>query len=154
MKSVNVTNKTNTPLLSEKQTALFLESLTKACVDLNPNALETLFELFPIQGFEDKDSFLEEAYNILSFGPDHPAGIEVRSVTPFQSRCSACILGKIVSAYRVNYIQHNDDPLPGGMHIIYQRSFALYVNLYDNRLIDFGWCNFFLNEKEIQELTY
>lgn len=151
METTNTEDKIKLPLLSEKQTALFVESFKSACRSLNAKAVAALFEQFPIHNFEEKDTFIEEAYNILSFGPDHPAGIEVRSVHPFESRCSACTLGKIVSAYRVVYVQHNDTTLPG--RIIYERSFALNVTLKDNRLMDFGWCNFFLNQKEIEELN-
>jgi hypothetical protein len=150
MNATSIANKTNTPLLSQEQTALFIAALKNACQSLNANAVADLFEQFSIQGFKDKDSFIEDAFEMLAFDAKHPEGIEVKSVTPFTSRCSACSLGKSVSAYRVIYLKHNDTILPG--QFLYERTFAISVTLEDKQLMDVGWCNFFLNQKEIQEI--
>jgi hypothetical protein len=150
MKTTSIANKTNTPLLSEEQTTLFIEAMKNACKSLNAKAVAEVVEEFSIENFDDKDEFINNAIEILVFNINHPDGIEVKSITPFESRCSACQLGKSVSAYKVNYLKHNDKILPG--KFIYERTFALNFTLKNGELMDFGWCNFFLNEKEIKEI--
>jgi hypothetical protein len=151
MKTTSIANKTNTPLLSEEQTTLFIEAMKNACQSLNAKAVAELFEEFSIHNFDDKDEFINDAFERLAFDIKHPKGIEVKSVTPFTSRCSACTLGKSVSAYRVIYLKHNDTVLPG--QFLYELTFAINFTLKHNELMDVSWCNFFLNQKEIQEIS-
>ena len=151
MNATSVNNKTQTPLLSQIQTTLFIEAMKNACQSLNAKAVAEVVEEFSIDNFDDKDEFINNAIEILAFDMNHPDGIEVKSITPFESRCSACQLGKSVSAYKVNYLKHNDKILPG--KFIYERTFALNFTLKNGELMDFGWCNFFLNEKEIVEFN-
>lgn len=150
MKITNIDNKIKLPLLSEEQTVLFIEAMKNACQSLNAKAVAEVFEEFSIHNFDDKDEFINDAFEILAFDMNHPDGIEVKSITPFESRCSACTLGKSVSAYRVIYLKHNDTVLPG--QFLYELTFAINFTLKHNELMDVSWCNFFLNEKEIKEI--
>lgn len=150
MKTSSIDNKTNTPLLPQEQTTLFIEAMNNACQSLNAKSVAEVFEEFSIDNFDDKDEFINNTFEMLAFDINHSDGIEVKSITPFESRCSACQLGKSVSAYRVIYLKHNDTILPG--QFLYERTFALNFTLKNGELMDFGWCNFFLNEKEIKEI--
>ena len=44
----------------------------------------------------------------------------------------------------------NDIKLPG--RIVYQKSFALNFEIKNNELMDFGWCNKFLEHEEMKVL--
>ena len=44
-----------------------------------------------------------------------------------------------------------DDELPG--RIIYAKSLAIFFEIENNELFDFGWCNKFLDKKEMQEIN-
>ena len=147
MKTSIITEKIEKPLLNQEQTALFVRALDLACLSLNPYAFVLLFKQFPLDGFDNTESFISQAFDILSFGTSHPLGVKVRNITPFETRCVACIFGKKVFAYKVSYLRHDDSETQ--VKIIYERSFAMSVVIEQGKLMDFGWCNFFLNEKEL-----
>jgi hypothetical protein len=65
------------------------------------------------------------------------------------TQCFACFLGKNVIAYEFYYQHKNNEGIQS--RVIYSREFAVYTEIKNNCLVDFGVCNAFLdrNEKEI-----
>ena len=66
------------------------------------------------------------------------------------TKCFACFFGKSVTAYEFSY-QHKC-LLGYESRNIYAREFAVFTDIKNNCLVDFGVCNAFLNRDEVQLL--
>jgi hypothetical protein len=72
----------------------------------------------------------------------------VSHVEEFQTKCIVCVFGKKVNGYRIFY----SVPGSGGSRTYYKREFAVNFQLKDEKLTDFGWCNAFLNQQDLEDL--
>lgn len=140
--------KTATPLLSIKETILFLKQMDLACRILDVKILKEVIERFGLQHLEDTAEFLEDAPEKFQF-PEVDQQVQIMEVLPFSSRCIACEYGKTVKGYTIRYSVEG----PGNSRINYQRNFAMNYMIVKNRLTDFGWCHSFLYPEEVKEIS-
>ena len=67
--------------------------------------------------------------------------IKVITITSHQTKCVACTFGRTVKGYQIQY-----EKLENGLTLIMSFTFAINLDIKENRLIDFGFCNAFLNQ--------
>ncbi len=140
------------PLLNESDTQLFISDMEEICETLDFINCEETIQKYPFQNFDNTEyeAFLERAKDEYNYWNNNIFfEIKIKTVNKFDSKCIACYFGKTVKGYRVVYLKMNDHKLPG--RIIYEKHFALYFEVKDKELIDFGWCNKFLNTEEMKE---
>ena len=149
----NITTlETNTPLLAAEETQQFIYEMDqllkifdfKGIIDLTTNYRFNSIDTQELNIFID--SAKEEQTNWY----ENPLVIKINAIEAFETKCIACFFGKAIKAYRAEYKQMHDEKLPG--RIIYTRSIAIYFEIKNNELFDFGWCNAFLEKNEIATL--
>ena len=74
-------------------------------------------------------------------------GIELISTETLESKCLFCAIGKTVKVYSVKYSKQEQN-----FKIIYSNNFAINIEIEDKMLVDFGWCNAFLDKSEMEQL--
>jgi hypothetical protein len=141
-----------TPLLDKINTLTFLKDIETICNKVDFISLSAILQKYPFQNINtsEYDEFIEQAKREHDYWHNNPSEVKIKAVTKFDSKCIACSYGKTVKAYRVEYVKLNDDRLPG--RIVYNKNFALNFEIKDNKLIDFGWCNKFLDREEMKML--
>jgi hypothetical protein len=78
-------------------------------------------------------------------------GTKLLEVTPFDSKCIFCVLGHSVRGYKWSY-QHNMATPPMN-RVVYENKTAFFLDIQNNRLIEFGVCNAFLSQNEMAALN-
>jgi hypothetical protein len=139
-------------MLTAQETRLFIREVEEKCMKVDFIGLIEILSKYPLKNVnqEDYKDFISQAKVEHHFWHKNPLEVKINAVQPFESRCIACSFGKTVKAFSVNFLKMKDNKLPG--RLVYVKSFALNFELKNNELIDFGWCNAFLGEKEIIEL--
>ncbi|MGB8705239.1 MAG: hypothetical protein WCD31_09435 [Gillisia sp.] len=142
------TNKTSsTPLLNREDTLKFRKQVDLACRLLDTSFLEETIYKFGLENSEDSRDFLDASSEQLEFWKNSKKIVKIMDVKEFRSRCIACAFGKTVQAYEVSYAEEGP---ADGVQIVYSRNFAIYIELVDEKLTGFSWCNAFLNKKETE----
>ena len=141
--------KTISPILSKEETRKFINQIDLACRLLDAQVLALVVEKFNLHELEDSAEFLQDAIEKLEFWKNQERPVQIKDVSAFKSKCIACVFGKKVKGYSVNYFEEMGD----GYKINYERQFAINFQLTDGQLTDFGWCNAFLDPIEIKELN-
>lgn len=139
-------DQTSPPILTAHDTLKFLKQTDLSFRLLDAGFLSEVLENFQLHQLPEGPDFLEEAWQHLGFWETgNPVRIE--EVTSFDSRCIACSFGKTVRAYEVNYSQallaEKNSP-----RVHYTRSFAVNYLLDKGLLVDFAWCNGFLEKED------
>lgn len=139
-------------LLTAQETQLFIKEIEEKCMKVDFIGLIEILNKYPLKNVnqEDYKDFVTQAKMEHHFWHENAVEIKIYSVQSFESKCIACSFGKTVKAFSVEFRKMNDTKLPG--RIVYQKSFALNFEIKNNELIDFGWCNAFLEKKEMIEL--
>lgn len=139
-------------LLTVQETQLFIKEMEKKCLKVDFIGLIEILNKYPLKNFnqEDYNDFISQALKEHQFWHKNPLEVKINAVQSFESRCIACSFGKTVIAFSVEFRKMNDTKLPG--RIVYQKSFALNFEIKNNELIDFGWCNKFLEHEEMKVL--
>lgn len=149
---LNIQTEQKTPLLDQRNTQLFLKDIETICEKVDFVSLSALLQKYPFQNIDtgEYDSFIEQAKREHNYWHHNPSEVKIKAITKFDSKCIACSYGKTVKAYHVEYVKLNDERLPG--RIVYNKNFALNFEIKDKELIDFAWCNKFLDRAEMKEL--
>lgn len=139
-------------MLTAQETQLFIKEIEEKCLKVDFIGLIETLNKYPLKNVnqEDYKDFITQAKIEHIFWYKNSLGITINSVQSFESKCIACSFGKTVKAFNVEYRKMNDTKLPG--RIVYQKSFALNFEIKNNVLIDFGWCNAFLEQEEMKEI--
>lgn len=137
-------------VFTEENTMQFLVELDLVLKIIDYEQIERLLFRYSIHNDPECIEFLDiirnkfEDWKIEGGGSVLADDVETRI-----TKCFACFFGKNVIAYEF-YYQHKK--LEGiQSRIVYAREFAIYTEIKNNCLVDFGVCNAFLdnNEKEI-----
>lgn len=140
-------------MLNAENTKLFLKDIEEVCKKLDFISLLKTFEKYPFKNinFEEYTSFIDQAKYEINFWKNDPLDIKIKSVEEYDSKCIFCSIGKTVKSYNVLYYKMKDETSPG--RIVYKKSFAINFEIIDNELIDFSWCNKFLDINETINLS-
>jgi hypothetical protein len=149
---LNIQTQQKTPLLDQRNTQLFIKDMEAICEKVDFISFIEIVQKYPFYNLdkEEFNSFIEQAKEEHGYWHNNPLDIKINLVEEFDSKCIACSFGKTVKGFRVEYLKLNDLRLPG--RIVYEKNFALNFELKDNELIDFGWCNAFLEKEEMKEI--
>ena len=147
------TLETKAPLLEAEETKNFISKMEQLLKKLDFKAIIDFTKNYPFNTIDQNElnDFIDRAEEENSNWYENPLCIKINSVEAFDTKCIACSFGKTVKAYRVEYNQMNDEQLPGVF--IYTRSIAINFDIKNNELNDFGWCNMFLEKKDMQEIN-
>ena len=147
-----ITSDTKAPLLNAEQTQKFLNEMEVLLKNLDFNGIVRLTKNYQFNTNDQKEfnDFNDRAELEHIKWYENPLEIKINTVEAFETKCVVCFFGKTVKAYRAEYKQMKDDELPG--RIIYTRSLAIYFEINNNELFDFGWCSKFLEKNEMDLL--
>lgn len=137
-------------VFTEENTMQFLVELDLLLKVLDYMQIEKLLFRYNLQNDPECIEFLDIIRNQLENWKIEGGGsVLVDDVETRITKCFACFLGKNIIAYEFYYQHKNKEGIQS--RIIYSREFAVYTEIKNNCLVDFGVCNAFLdwNEKEI-----
>lgn len=139
-------------LLTAQETQLFIKEIEEKCMKVDFIGLIEILNKYPLKNvnLEDYKDFITQAKMEHHFWHKNRLEVKINAVHPFESRCIACSFGKTVKAFSVQFLKLKDDRLSG--RIVYKKSFAINFEIKDNEIIDFGWCNAFLEHDEMKEI--
>ena len=139
-------------LLTAQETQLFIKEIEEKCMKVDFIGLIEILNKYPLKNInqEDYNDFISQASKDHQFWHENAMEIKINSVQSFESKCIACSFGKTVKAFSVQFLKLKDDRLSG--RIVYKKSFAINFEIKDNEIIDFGWCNAFLEQEEMKEI--
>ena len=139
-------------MLTAQETLLFIREVEEKCMKVDFIGLIEILNKYPLKNInqEDYKDFISQAKIEHHFWHKNALEVKIKSIVAFESKCIACSFGKTVKAYSVNFLKMKDDKLPG--RLVYVKSFALNFEIKNNALIDFGWCNKFLEYEEMEVL--
>lgn len=147
-----ITLDTKAPLLNAEQTQQFLYEMEVLLKNFDFNGMVRLTKKYPFNAIDQKElnDFIERAETEHINWYENPLEIKINFIEAFESKCIVCFFGKTIKAYCAEYNQMRDDKLPG--RLIYSRSLAIYFEIKNNQLFDFGWCNSFLEKNEMNAI--
>lgn len=129
----------------------FLKDLEIACKTMELDLFGKLFTKYDLSFIEDYDEVLEMIKSSMAGWNRPKYGTVLLNVTQFDSKCLFCEFGKTVKVYKWTY-QHKKLATPSNSSE-YSSQIAFYFRFEDNRLIDFGVCNAYLDKEEIVQLN-
>lgn len=136
---------TKSILLNSEQTEKFLQSIDSAMHSFDlVEIIKVIFD-FKLTNAPDIDDFLNQAKGMTKVSDKYET--IVKNVTTFQTKCIACSFGKTVNGYEIQ------SAVKGCENIRYTTKTALYFDIVDGELYDFGWCNGFLSKEEVSEIN-
>lgn len=143
--------KPNTPLLNVELTKAFVNEILYACRKVDSIPVLKVIHKFNLQNHKEIEEFNKGAYRILDFWKNKQQKIIITKITRHDSKCIACAYGKTVKVFSMIYHQysHGSD----GPSIIYNKEFAINLDIQNDMLMDFAWCNAFLDKEEVEELN-
>ncbi|WP_323027491.1 hypothetical protein [Gelidibacter japonicus] len=135
-------------VFTEENTMQFLMELDLVLKVIDYNQIEKLLYRYSIVNDPECIEFLNTIKNIFEdWKIEGSRSVLVDDVGTRVTKCFACFLGKNVIAYEFYYCHKSKDGFPS--RIVYAREFAIYTEMKDNRLVDFGVCNAFLEKDEV-----
>ena len=139
-------------MLTAEETRFFIREVEEKCMKVDFIGLIEILNKYPLKNvnLEDYKDFITQAKMEHHFWHKNRLEVKINAVHPFESRCIACSFGKTVKAFSVQFLKLKDDRLSG--RIVYKKSFAINFEIKDNEIIDFGWCNAFLEHDEMKEI--
>lgn len=150
MKIASPISKSKSPLLDEDHTKAFRNDIMDACQKVDSILVMKVVHKYNLQHQDDIEEFINGAQIILDFWKNDNDQKEITEVTLHDSKCIACSFGKTVKVFHVLYNQLIKGT--AGRRIKFSREFAINLDIQEGLLMDFGWCNAFLNKKELAQL--
>lgn len=131
-------------------TKAFLYDLEIACKTMEPVLFAKLFITYDLSFVEDYKEVLSTILSRMESWNNLHKETELLGVKQFDSKCMFCKIGKTVKAYRWTYKYTKDLKYK---NIIFGLSIAFYFDFDEDRLIEFGVCNGFLDKEEMNNLN-
>lgn len=147
----STTFKVNQEYFTVEMTEAFVRDLEAACQTMDVTVFTNLFIKFDLSFIDEYQEVLNSIKYIMSSWNKPGQGSVVLEVTPFDSKCVFCVIGKSVKGYIWTYQHKNAAPPMNG--IIYENKMSFYLDFKNNRLTEFGVCNMFLNIEEMNLLN-
>jgi hypothetical protein len=151
MKIASSISKSKTPLLNEEQTKKFVAEITDACHKLDSVLLMKVIHKYKLQYHEEIERFVKDAHKILDFWKINTNKVEIEEVTTYGSKCIACSYGKNVKVFGIVYNQYLSGS--SGTRLVYKQEFAINLDIQEELLMDYGWCNAFLDKEDLRKLS-
>lgn len=145
-------NNPKTPLLDVELTKAFTNEILYACRKVDSIPVLQVIRKFKLHNHKEIEEFNKGAYRILDFWKNPQKKIIITKITRHDSKCIACAYGKTVKVFSMIYHQFNYGDQ--GPSVIYEKEFAINLDIQNDMLMDFAWCNAFLNKNEVEELNY
>lgn len=136
----------NKEYFTVETTKCFLKDFENACLSMELKDFMNLFDKYDLTFIEDYQEVLDLIKNIMSSWKKEGQGTELHKVETFDSKCIFCKIGKSVQVYKWNY-QHKL-VVPPKNRIVYSNQIAFMFSFENNRLIEFGTCNAYLQQEE------
>ncbi len=134
-----------TVLLNKNQTKEFLQRIDNAiCLFDHIEIIKVIID-FKFKITPDIRQFLDQANEVTKVSEKYET--VVKQVTHYQTKCIACSFGKTVNGYEIK------SAVKDCQNIIFTTKTALYLEIVEGELLDFGWCNGFLSREEINEIN-
>lgn len=149
MSGVTIFKREKNPILDKINTKLFVNDVIKACQELDFFSLFIYTVEYPFKNVvqsEVKD-FLDQADEYIAEWKENELILSIDSVEEFETKCIFCSLGKTVKAFNVTATKKISQKIP--VEINYTKSFAINFEIVNEELVDFGWCNAFIEKDEI-----
>ena len=131
-------------LLGKEETRVFLTRLNNAMYSFNfADFFYTILD-FKLHEKPKVVDFLNQANDIIN-----ASGISehiIKKVTPYDSKCILCSIGKTVRGYEII------SSIKDCENIEFNTKTALYFEIINGELYDFGFCNGFLSKREAKQL--
>lgn len=150
MKIASPISKSKSPLLDKDHTKAFSNDLIDACQKVDSILVMKVVHKYNLQHHHEIEDFINDAHRILDFWKTDNDQIEITEVTIHDSKCIACSFGKTVKVFHVLFNQLIKGT--AGRRIKFSREFAINLDIQEGLLMDFGWCNAFLDKKELAQL--
>ena len=147
----NTTITLNKEYFTAEITKAFLKDMEMACKTMELDVFTKLFTKYDLSFVEDYDEVLGMIKSIMASWNKPNQGTELLEVTQFDSKCLFCEFGKTVKVYKWAY-QHKQASIPMN-RVVYQSQIAFFFNYEDNRLIEFGVCNGYLDKNDMNLLN-
>mgnify|MGYP001032362733 CR=1 FL=1 len=138
-------------IFNEENTSQFLFELDLVMKTIDYVEVKKLINRYGLNQDPECITFLDDMKRIFEDWKKEGLNSELVFQTKTRiTRCFACFYGKNVTAYEFCY-QHEHEPELNNS-VFYSREFAIFTDIKNNCLIDFGVCNAFLSIKEIDLL--
>lgn len=147
----NSKNNLNKKFLSIETTSVFLKDLETACKTMELDLFINLFNKYDLSFVEDYNEVLDSIYSTVGRWDISVPGIELIEVVQFNSKCLFCEFGKTVKVYKSRYQCKIGKTLMNSM--IHESQIAFTFEIKDNQLLDFGVCNGYLDNEEMNLLN-
>ena len=129
----------------------FLKDFEIACKTMELEFFTKLFTKYDLSFVEDYEEVLEMIKSSMNSWNRPNIGTELLNVIQFDSKCLFCEFGKTVKVYKWTY-QHKKLPIPANC-LEYSSQIAFYFGFEDNQLIEFGVCNGYLDNNDMEQLN-
>jgi hypothetical protein len=136
-----------TSILSLNETNQFVKEIDLACIEVDFKKLKDTFIKAKLLNHLETNDFLMQGERSFKRFNNPAEGIELLEAKDRATKCSGCTLGKTVRAYDIRYRKQESI-----ISVEYNSSFAVNLEIIDGELVEFGWCNFFLNKEEYKEI--
>ena len=146
-KKINLSNK----YLTVKTTKAFLDNLEIACKTMELDLFKNIFDTYDLCFVEDLEEVLESIYSIVGSWNISEHETELLDVVQFNSKCLFCEFGKTVKVYKWRYQYKIDDTLMN--YKIHESQIAFIFEIKDSQLVEFGVCNGYLDNEEMNLLN-
>lgn len=147
----STTFKVNPEYFTVETTNAFLKDLDAACQTMDIKVFTHLFIKYDLTFIDEYQEVYDLIKLIMTNWIEPGQGSVLLEVTPFDSKCIFCVIGKSVKGYKWTY-QHKMATPPMN-RMVYENKTAFFLDIQNNKLIEFGVCNGFLSQNEMAELN-
>ena len=147
----STTFKVNQEYFTVERTDAFINDLEAACQTMDVKVFTHLFIKYDLSFIEEYQDVYNLIKLIMTSWVEPSQGSVVLEVIPFDSKCIFCVIGKSVKGYKWSY-QHKMATPPMN-RVVYENKTAFFLDFKNNRLIEFGVCNSFLSQNEMERLN-
>lgn len=138
---------TKAPLLTVSQTNEFIKDIDEVCKLADLIKLKEVLSKYNLKDKDAEDIVIRARYVFSLFNNKEQRIRVLNSVSRF-TKCVFCEFGKTVKAYDVEYEQQ-----VGEIAVIYTGSFAIFFEIENEILKQYGFCNGYLSKNEMEELS-
>jgi hypothetical protein len=142
----------NKKYLTVETTKNFLNDIEIACKTMELDLFMNLFNKYDLPFVEDFDEVLESIYSVVGSWDISEHGTQLLEVVQFNSKCLFCEFGKTVKVYKWKYQYKTDATLMNSK--IHESQIAFTFKIKDSQLFDFGVCNGYLDNEQMDLLNH
>jgi hypothetical protein len=146
---MSTTIKVNPDYFTKEKTQKFLKDHELACQTMEVDDFALLFLKYDLSYIDDYNEVLTAIGEIMMDWKKEFRGTELQEVTTFDSNCIFCTIGKKVKVYRWSCL-HTKASSPTNKLLDYNQ-IAFMFDIKDGCLVNYGTCNAYLEDNELQK---